>query len=387
MRSAEEPMNARERLMTVLRSKGRADRIPWSPLLDGYFMSSYSEEKDIIDAYRDFGADVMERHVLGWRSSLGRRRERDLLGTEPTNTASFEEAGVRVTLETRSHEKGRLLTRSYEIPGRRLTSAFLYTETSPYIPFPVERLIKTVEDLEAYRYVKLRESYTAEYERFLREDRRIGDAGIATESGPTSPIQELLQILIGVEPFYMTFYTDHLAELESLMEVMHEKNMEAYGILAASPAEVIIDYENTSTTLASPDIYGRHSLQQINAYADILHERHKVFLTHRCGTLKGLVPLLQEGRDDGIVDINPPPTGNLGLREAAEAMPDKVVMGGLDPTVLARWSVERVVDHVREMLRPLRASGAVILGSGDAVPMDARRENLRAIGDVVREDA
>jgi len=378
-------MNARERLMMVLRRQGTSDRIPWAPLIDGYYMSSRPPGSDILEAFREIEADIMERHV--WTHQVNLNLPRDPGATERFQTdgaVKFEEEGILVTLRMAPHPKGRLLTKSYEIPGRTLSEAGLFTEQSPFLPFPVEPLIKTVEDLEAYEYVVRRRKLLPDYEAFTREDERIGDEGIATDSGLTSPIQELLQHTIGIEAFYTTFYTDHLPELESLMEAMHESNLRAYEVIAASPAEVVIGYENTSTSFISPAIHRKYASPCINDYADVLHEKGKVFLTHRCGLLKGLVDEIREERDDGVVDISPEPTGNLPLWEAKEAWPDKVVLGGFDATFLTNWRAQQIRDYAREILKRSNGLDRLILGSGDAVPKTARMENLRAVGEFVK---
>ena len=372
--------------MTVLRRDGLPDRVPWAPLIDGYYMSSRPPGTDILDAFREIEADIFERHVWTYRLNMNMPREPGAVERFMTDgEVTFEEEGVIVTLKMETHPKGRLLTRTYEIPGRTLKETGLFTEQSPYLPFPVEPLIKDVEDMQAYEYVVKRRRFEPNYDAFAQEDKRIGDEGIATDSGLTSPIQELLQHLIGIEAFYTTFYTDHLPELESLMDVMHESNLRAYEVMAMSPAEVVIDYENTSTSFISPTSHRQYVSPCINDYADLLHEKDKILLTHRCGTLKALVDAIRDERDDGVVDISPEPTGDLPLWEAREAWRDKVVLGGFDATFLTSWTPEQNRDYAREILEKSKGTDRLILGSADAVPKTAQVENLKAVGAFVKE--
>lgn len=373
-------MTSRERLFAILNKEKEIDRVSWSPLIDGYYMSSLSPEKDIIDVFKEINADVMERHVFTWNSNLENKKiGKDL----DSNSISYTENGVKVSEELKKAEKGILLTRQYEIPGHIVTSKSIYTKESPFIPFPLEPFIKTAEDIEAFIYIKKREKYRERFSNFVKEDNRIGEAGIATDTAPTSPIQDIIQHLIGIEKFYTVFFTDHLNEIEKLMEVMHEKNIEAYKLLANSPASVVISYENTSTTLVSPAIYEKYSLPYIDDYADILHKKNKIFLTHRCGKLKWLVGLLKKGKDDGIIDISPKPTGDLNIWDAREAWPDKIVQGGLDPTIFTQWSPGKVKDYVRFILNKTDSRGRLIIGTADATPKDAKIENLKAVGEVI----
>ena len=373
-------MTSRERLLAILNKDKEIDRVGWSPLIDGYYMSSLSPGKDIIDAFKEINADVMARHVFTWNSNLENKK----LGKDlDSNSISYTENGVKVLEELKKVEKGTLLIRQYEIPGHILTSKSIYTKESPFIPFPLEPFIKTAEDIEAFIYIKKKEKYIERFSNFIKEDNRIGEAGIATDTAPTSPIQDIIQHLIGIEKFYTVFFTDHLNELEKLMEVMHEKNLEAYKLLANSPASVVISYENTSTTLVSPAIYEKYSLPYIDDYADILHKKNKIFLTHRCGKLIGLVGLLKKGKDDGIIDISPEPTGDLNIWDARETWPDKIVQGGLDPTMFTQWSPGKVKDYVRFILNKTGSRDRLIIGTADATPKDAKIENLKAVGEVI----
>jgi hypothetical protein len=381
-------MNSRERLMTVLRVEGLPDRVPWAPLIDGYYMSARPPGTDILDAFREVEADIMERHVWTYRVNMNLPREPGAIERfQSEGEVTFEAEGVVVHLKMEPYRKGMLLTKSYEVPGRTLTESGLLTEQSPFLPFPVEPLIKSVEDLEAYEYVVKRRRFEPNYDAFVREDSRIGDEGIATDSGATTPIQELLQHTIGIEAFYTTFYTEHRAELESLMKTMHESNLRAYEVMADSPAEIVIGYENTSTSFISPTIHREYASPCINDYADVLHEKGKVYLTHRCGTLKALVDAIRDERDDGVVDISPAPTGDLPLWEAREAWPDKVVLGGFDATFLTNWTPDRIRDYAAEILEKSGGIDRLILGSADAVPKTALVENLRAVGQFVKERA
>jgi len=377
-------MTARERLISVLRKEKYVDRPAWSPLIDGYFMSSFPSNKDIIEVFLEIGADVMERHVHTWEGNLEHQRHlTDAAALQGRGSVEHTEQGVTVSVEMTNKPNGTELKQQFRIPGRTLTARWLFMETSPFVPFPVEMLIKDVEDLEAYEYIVKRERFVSRYPAFVAEDSRIGEHGIATDSGLNSPIQVLLEELIGIEPFYTKFYVDHQDRLISVMHTMHERNMTLYEIIAESPAEVVIDYEDTSTSFISPELYKQHSLPAINDYADILHDREKIFLTHRCGLLKGLLEFIREGREDGICDISPPPTGNLDIWDAKEALPGKVLVGGIDPTFLCGWSSKQIRDYVREMIVKSKGLDRIIVGSADAVPKNAKIENLKAVSEVL----
>ena len=125
-------MTSRERLLTILRGEKRADRIAWSPLIDGYFMSSFPDSKDIVDVFKEIHADVMERHVYTWRGIIEHRGVLSRLNTlNHSGDQIYSENEVTVSRKTQPHKNGTLLTVEYDIPGYRLSSEFMYTEKSP----------------------------------------------------------------------------------------------------------------------------------------------------------------------------------------------------------------------------------------------------------------
>jgi uroporphyrinogen-III decarboxylase len=94
---------------------------------------------------------------------------------------------------------------------------------------------------------------------------------------------------------------------------MHQRNCEYYEIAASAPGEVVRSFEDTSTTLVSPELYRRYCLRQLQDYRDICHAHGKLFVPHMCGLLKGLLPELNETGVDGIEAVTPPPLGDCTI--------------------------------------------------------------------------
>jgi uroporphyrinogen-III decarboxylase len=195
----------------------------------------------------------------------------------------------------------------------------------------------------------------------------------------------LLEGELGVERFYY-FLADYPDEMVETMELMHAKNLEACRIVAESPAEVVIIYENTSTSYMTPHMFTRYVVRHLNDYADMYHAAGKLVLIHMCGKLKNAAQEIRQGRYDGICDIAPPPTGDVELAEASRLWGDRLsVWGGIDATSLTTLSPQHMKEHVRHILGHLTNPRGVILGSGDAVPLGTPLETLRAITEVVKE--
>ena len=374
-------MNSKERLLSVLRGK-KPDRMPWAPLIDGYFLSSLKVKKiemNSVELLRYIGADILERHVPTYTDML-MTGSSDMIYVNPKD--AIVQKNIKITAQF--DKKNGEIFNTYETPIGIIKEKYVFTKSSPWLPFPVEHKIKRKEDLKIYKYLLENITPKPNFENFQKEVDYIGNDGLASASGPSTPIMRLLQRDMGIETFYYYFY-DYPIEMEEILDIMHKRNKKIYHIIIKSPAEVIIDHENSSTTLFSPQIFDRYCLNQINEYANIVHQADKIFLTHMCGKLDNIMNLLSQGKQDGIIDVSPAPTGDLNIAEALKSWgKTKVVMGGIDATAFTQLSVDDIKKYVRDLLRQIGPANNFILGSGDATPYGTPLENLKAVTEVVR---
>jgi len=372
-------MTSKERLLAVLKHQ-KIDRIPWSPLICGYFLNSLTRDlKKMNEAeiLKYIGADILGRGVEfpTFNSPVFSSLLKD--------TTTIIQGNIKLTTDI--NIKTGEFSRTYETPLGVLKEKSIFTKASSWMPFPVEHKIKKREDLKIYKYFIENLKYESCFDRYQRFVDSIGEDGLATTPAPATPLLSLLQIDMGLERFYY-YLSDYPQEVEELMSVMHERNKEIYGIIAESPAWVVIDYENTSTTLHSPKMYERYCLKQLNEYADILHKRDKIFLIHRCGKLDGLMDLIDKGKDDGTIDVALPPTGDLDIARALKLWSkNKVVAGGIDPNAFTRLSPEGIKEYVKKLLKEVSPGDNFILGSADAVPYGTPIENLKAVTEVIKK--
>jgi len=373
-------MKSKERLLAVLRGK-KPDRIPWTPLIDGYFLSSLKEkniEMNSIELLRHIRADILERHVTTYFDIL-QTGSSYMIYVKPKDI--IVQRNIKIT--TNFNKKSGEIFNIYETPLGIIKEKYVFTKASPFLPFPVEHKIKKKKDLKIYKYLLENIRPKPNFENFQKEVDYIGDDGLATASGPPTPLMRLLQKDMGVENFYY-YLNDYPKEMEEILDIMHERNKNIYRIIIKSPAEVIIDYENSSTTLFSPQIYKNYCLNQINEYTDIVHEAGKIFLTHMCGKLDNIMDLISEGKQDGITDVAPPPTGDLNISKALKVWGrNKIVLGGIDATAYTQLSTDGIKKYVSELLKQIGPASNFILGSGDATPYGTPLKNLKAVTEVI----
>jgi uroporphyrinogen-III decarboxylase len=371
-------MSPRERLRAAFAGQP-TDRVPWSPCVDGYFLSSLPEDGklDEADLHRAIGSDALLRHVMVYTRSTP--------GLGPSTRVADN---PRIELRVERTRKGELRV-FYETPVGTLTEELRANPESPYIPWFLKRKLETIEDVKVYMYALEAarcEPCPAPFERAVES---LGDDGLVTTSGPASPMETLINIEMGVEALTYALRDDP-DTMEECFSLMQEFHLRAYRIIAESPAEVVISYENTSTTLTSPANYCRFDLRHCDEYAAICREAGKTYLTHMCGKLRGFAEHLSRSRQDGFIDIAPAPTGDVRMGEAKRSWArDRILAGGIDATASTSLSPEGMRRYVLDLLEDVREEAGdlrkFVLGTGDALPKGAPLATLRAISSAARE--
>lgn len=373
-------MTGKERIMASLRGE-ETDHVSWAPLIDPYYTAwlatqgyadaprgrlednegLWTEEIDALDipyAIRLVGGDILERH-------------------SPT-VRQVEDDCIARRILVRDQERLEII----ETPVGSLTTERRYSPEG-HTRYISKHPVSTVEDLKVLQYVWEHTHFEADFDGFRERIRAIGDDGIPTSDGPQSPIQHFYMFLCGVQA---TTYllVDYPTEMAECFSVMHQKNLEHYRLVCESPTNVVIDYENTSSTVMSPAFYRQHSEPFINEYANICHAADKLFITHMCGKLSAFNVELRRGRQDGFDSICPPTTGDIWPSEARAAWgDDKVIIGGVEPAALARMDASETRTYVTRILDEMPTLRRFVLSTGDATAYGTPVENLCAVTDVV----
>lgn len=372
-------MSARERILAALQGKP-VDRIPFAPLMDWYTIvdmpralvaeaEARGYNRGLLYISKEIGLDIMLRHVVAVDRQRGDTPFLCALGRfdDPVKCyAQRDDKIVREVLET---------------PVGTLSGTYGFTDRASWIPHPIEHFVNNYEELEIFHYATghlSEEQPTPTHDNFLAIERELGEDGVATASFSNTPLMYLIEMVWGLENTVFLLH-DHREMVEEVMERLHRAQRRYVEALVESPAKVIINYENTSSTLLSRKAFRRYCLPYLNVYADILHGAGKIYLVHACGKLHSFIDDLREGRFAGVCDIAPPPTGDLPLDVAARELADKIVVGGIDATLFIEGDDEKVELALTELLGRLKSRPGVMLGSADTAPRGTTVERFRLI--------
>lgn len=377
-------MSGRERVLAAL-NRQPVDRIPFTPCFDPYVLSGLPKE---LTGDTKLGIYHPERQIAALKALRCDLLIRNVPITELSSTGAFQVQGIASfasPVETKTEFKGAEMCEIITTPVGVLKGIWKYTDRVGAIPHFVKYVVNNYEEMKIFHYAVEhfnKEPPKPRHETFLQIDRLMGDEGVPTASMFNTPFMHLIEFVFGLENTYLLLY-DHREEFEDILDKMHTAQKRHVEVLAASPTLVVIEYENTSSTLISPAIFRRYCLPYLNTYADILRAAGKIFLIHMCGKLHAMVDDISQGHFNGICDIAPKPTGDLTLYEAAARLPEKVVIGGIDATTYISQNPEFVREKISAVIEQVKQFRGILLGSGDVVPRGVQVENFQIIRELL----
>ena len=157
-------------------------------------------------------------------------------------------------------------------PLGTLTGHWAFSRRVGSIPHAIKHVVNNPEEMKIFHWaVEHMDLNRPEslYENFNLADQDIGDDGIATTSFNNTPLMFLIEMVWGLENTYYLL-NDYPGEVEAILQQLHLSLKRQLEVIIESPARVVIEYENTSSTLLSPKMFRKYVLPFLNEYAEIL---------------------------------------------------------------------------------------------------------------------
>jgi len=384
-------MNDKKGILKILKHQSKSSNLYWIPLIDGYFLQSLYPRLNQTFAFvtlpldfdsgpgseEDFHNSYYDRLIKTYRKIGAQPWIRGIIPIKATLTKS--------DFEWISDQEKRFQHRRFRIFGETLTEKWL---VSSHTSYRTEYLIKNDHDYEIFGELVQEEQYYPKYEGFNILNNKIGTEGLVVVSGLDTPLVRLFRSC-NTEKLIIDLMTKP-SLIREVMDLIHKKNLEGYKLIAQSPAEVVVlGCSYLTTKLISPKIFEEFVIDYCRDYADILHDKNKVFLIHMCGDIKNLLPLIPQTKVDGIECLTPPPTGDTEALEALDELGEGFcIIGGLDPNLVTNNSNPlEIKKEVKSLLNSLNGRYNFILGSGDAIPYNTPLDNLYTVSKTIKDFA
>jgi hypothetical protein len=178
--------------------------------------------------------------------------------------------------------------------------------------FRVKFAISDRGDYAVMRRIVEERRYQACYERYGEMQSKLHGVGAVNVAGPDQPLVQLFRVR---EPQDLIFdLADEPECMTDLLELLHQRALEGYRLIAAGPGLAVeTGMAFMTTRLVSPRLFERFVLPYLAEYVDVLHSAGKILLCHMCGHIRHLLPMLREAGIDGIDSLSPPPIGDTEL--------------------------------------------------------------------------
>jgi hypothetical protein len=283
---------------------------------------------------------------------------------------------------------------TYRTPVGSVSTRMLFTEemrrAGVSIPWRAEPAIKRPEDYRTLGYIFRNIRVRPDYGNYLDFARRVGDRGVAVAYGNDSagPMHFILKNLLDITAFYLEMY-DHPREMRQLCEDLEPFFDQILRVMADSPAEVVFFGANFDEMITYPPFFKEHILPSMQKFADALHGRGKLILSHCDGESRSLLPLFVETGMDVAEAVCPQPMTKVTIGEVRKAFRGKVtVFGGVPSVALLEESLSdgAFEGFMKRLFSEIAPGDRFILGVSDTTPPNAKFERLLRITERVRQE-
>lgn len=284
---------------------------------------------------------------------------------------------------TTAWESDKHLRHTWHTPIGSLTQLVDFDEwqVSSHI---VEKRIKKAEDFKILKYILEDEEWYWDDEQYQIDIETYGAYGTPQYYFRRSPVQRLFVEEMGLEQA-IYFMTDHPDLLEDYVEFATAADDAMYEAICKSPPEILNLGENIDGFIDSPRTWNNHLIPYYKKRVDQLHGAGKFVNIHVDGTMKSLLPHLQNCPFDAIEAATPLPQGDVTVEEIKEALGDMILMDGIPALYLMpdQYSEDTLFDFVRKLVETFHPK--LVLGVSDEFPPDGDIERARRVGELVKD--
>ncbi|MBN2557970.1 MAG: hypothetical protein JXB33_04350 [Clostridia bacterium] len=379
-------MTNRERILAILKRE-KPDCVPWFGDL-AYWLDYLQKDNKLPEKYmkKSTARDSVTNEGLA-STLMGeglQKLHKDLdVGFYLQGYFPFKikYEGVKVTETIDSEYRVTVI----ETPFGDLKEVWKYSQQT-YSWAPKEYLLKTYEDLEAYKYLYEHTYYEPDYE--LAEINRdsVGDNGVVLCYLPKSPFMEMVALRAGIEA--TTFMQLDAPELfDEVMELIEKKHDEAAVIALSSPAECLMIPENITSEVVGKTNYEKYMRRYHEKWTSRIRGAGKYSFVHLDGTMKGLISELSSAGFDVLEALTPQPVGDIAIEDLHNWVEEgTIIWGGIPGGYFSDQISDGEFDeHVIRVLEVMRKEPRYVLGVADQVVPHSSFERIKHVSELVKQ--
>ena len=362
-------LSFQEKVLAVFQGKN-VDNIPWQPRLEHWFnvnrarnqLTEPYQSMKLLDLYKYLNCSV--RYYYGEGQDI----------SSPNTFTHFEYPSRTGVFETRQGDDIKVIFRS--LKGEELVGKKRLGEWGCSWHY-VEHPVKNLDDLRILEDIVTSASYRFDLEFYQEAKKAVGDLGEIQFYWERSPFQRLFLQYAGIENTIQLIY-DHPTRLQEYLKRAEEAEDCLFEILASCPVKILNFGENIDGRFNSPGIFNQFLVPYYQKRVQQLHKSGKFCHVHMDGSLKPLLPYLQDSGFDGIEGATPQPQGDVTLEELKEAMGDMILVDGIPMLLfLPEYSLEELETFTKKVLALF--SPHLILGISDEISPQGDIEKVQFV--------
>jgi hypothetical protein len=360
-------MTPRERILKTLRGE-QADQVPWFGDLDYWATALIAQGR----RPPDFKASD---EYIEWHRRLG-------VGFYLQGYFPYQE--IIQGCEVKEWREGELRYRRIRTPKGTLEECWKWSDLT-YSEAPIVRLVKTVQDLPAYRCLFENMRYEPDYDFARKRARQIGEMGVVLCYLPRTPFMRMVAIDAGIENIVMMYADDPDAFSETFRALVASEDRSSQ-LAVESPAEILMMPENLSAEVVGPRFFELFLRDFQTRWSKAIIAAGKFSCIHMDGTLKGLLRQESGIGLSFIEAMTPAPVGDLSIQQWDRYRDgaDVIYWGGIPGSYFTPAVSDEEFDrHVKEVLSVMRRDRRYVLGVADQVPPDGLERRVARVRELV----
>jgi hypothetical protein len=366
----------KERILNTFSGK-KIDQIVFSPRI--YYW--YNENKVFFKSKKG----GQKKHVPENYDGKSQQEIYDMLNASPRyvfetyfislfDTIIESDAGVEIQ-NKRGKDRNEII-KIFKTPKGELTSRIKHFHIQEYP-------IKSLDDIEIMKIVLDNSTFQFNHKNYEKAKEMMGDSGVISEYIPRSPYMRLVVDYIGFVSTILLL-RKHPKEIEEFINFIDSWNDQIFDVVNKSPLKIINFGENIDANLSPPPYFKKYLVPYYNKRVKELHKAGIMSHIHMDGSLKDLLPFLEDLPFDGLEALTAKPQGDVTLEELRDSIGSKILLDGI-PSILFlnEYSDKQVLDFTKKVLDLFFPR--LILGVSDEFPPNGNIRKLEMISEVIKD--
>jgi hypothetical protein len=220
-----------------------------------------------------------------------------------------------------------------------------------------------------------------DYERYQRDQAKLGDEGLPLAAVERSPYQQLWVEWVDIDRL-AGHMTDCPDRVQKTVDILNRRARQIFEIVYHSPAALIDFPDNITAPMIGLKRFLQYNVPLYNELADMLAERSVPVFVHMDGNLKPLWKAIAESKVGGLDSFSPTPDNDTSVAEAIRMWPEKRLFVNFPSSVHLR-SYEEIRTEAVNILEAGGHTGRLEIQFSESVPYFAWRNSFQAIADAV----